>query len=328
MRSSFRLFVIGASAGGNTALTHALSNISADINAAFIVVVHSTYQATSSLAQNLENKIDLKVIEASNNLSIDSGAVYISVPGCHLVVNNGKLNLSYGPRENLCRPSIDTLFRSAAVAYSHQCVGVLLSGRLNDGTVGLESIKACGGLTIIQNPETAEYKGMPLYAQEHMDVDYTLELEEMSKAFENIAYSELPQATEVPAYLIKENAIASNLNSDINITDALGDQTPVSCPECNGPLWKLDHFNTTRYRCHMGHSFSEEALIEGKNGGVEKALWVALRILEEKKVLMLKIIEDYKKRNANSLILSYQDKLDEIVKHIDQLRKVMNIEKP
>lgn len=325
--SPFRLFVIGASAGGQFAVKTALSNVPADINAAFLVVLHSALYSESQFAKHLGGKIDLKVVQASNNLEIKPGTVYISVSDKHLIVNDGVVKLSYGPKENLFRPSVDTLFRSAAVTYKNQCVGMLLSGRLNDGSAGLESIKVCGGLTVIQNPETAEFEGMPLFAQQNVAIDYTSQLEEMAATIEDIMNRELPEEKEVPAYLIKENAIAAKVRSDVKVTESLGHQVPITCPECDGALWELNYFEAKRYRCHLGHSFTEDALLLSKDSEHEEALWMALRILEEKKMLLLKIIGDYKKRNIEVLIVSYQKKLEEVLKHINQLRKVMQIEK-
>lgn len=325
--TSFRLFVIGASAGGQSAVKVALTNIPASINAAFLVVVHSAYNTTSYLVKHLEGKIALKVVEASDNLEIKPGTVYISVPDKHMIVAEGMIKLSYGPRENMFRPSIDTLFRSAAVTYKNQCVGMLLSGRLNDGSAGMESIKTCNGLTVIQNPDTAEFKGMPFFAQQYVAIDYIKDLEEMTHTIAEIMNTTLPDEKEIPGYLIKENEIATNINSEVRTIESLGDPEPVTCPECDGPLWKVNELKTPLFRCHLGHSFSEEALLNSKESGLEEAMWVALRILEEKKMLLLKVIEDYKQRNIEALIVSYEKKLAEVLKHIKQLRKVMKIEK-
>ncbi len=324
---SFRLFVIGASAGGQSAVKTALSNIPSNINAAFLVVIHSSSTSTSYFKDQLAKKIGLKVVDAENNLKIQAGTVYLSVADQHMIVKDGMLGLSYGPRENLCRPSIDTLFRSAAVNYKNQCVGILLSGRLNDGSVGLESIKVCGGLAVIQNPETAEFNGMPLFAQQFVAIDYTLELEEMSEVIEEIMHDDIPEPKEVPDYLIKENAIAAKVRSNIEENNELGTTVPVSCPECNGPLWKMTQLNTVRFRCHLGHSYTEDALLETKNSGYEEAMWIALRILEEKRMLLLRIIANYKDRKMDKLVLSYESKLDEVLGHIKQLRSAMQIEK-
>ncbi|MBK6263912.1 chemotaxis protein CheB [Marivirga sp. S37H4] len=326
-KASFRLFVIGASSGGHSAVKAALANIPADINAAFLVVIHSGYNTISNFVKHLSGRTSLKVVQASHNLEIEAGTVYISIPDKHLVVQDGVMLLSYGPRENLFRPSIDALFRSAAVTYKNQCMGILLSGRLNDGTAGLEAIKDCGGLTMIQNPETAEFEEMPLFAQQHMVIDFIVNVEDISAVIDEISMDDLPPEKEAPVHLIRENAIATNLKSDVIATESLGDRVPLSCPECKGVLWEMKNSNIVRYRCHIGHSYTEEALVESKDNGLEEALWIALRTLEEKRMLLLKIISDYKKRNLSQLVLSYENKLEEVLRHINQIRKVMQLEK-
>ena len=181
MNSNFRLFALGASSGGRAAITKLLSKLPETINAAFLVTVHGAFDTPSFFAQVLGQKTNLKGLDASHGLFIEPGMVYIAKPDHHLFVHDGKIYLSKGPRENLFRPSIDVLFRSAAVAYGNRCVGILMTGRLNDGTTGLEAIKKCGGRAIVQNPATAEYGDMPAFARETVDIDYVVDLEELPK---------------------------------------------------------------------------------------------------------------------------------------------------
>ena len=188
-----RIILIGASAGGRTAIEKVLKNISSNIDAAFLVVVHSSYDMISSFSKYLNQKIEMEVLEAQESMEIETGKVYLGVPNQHMLVLNGKISNSNGPRENLFRPSIDVLFRSAAVAFGNRSVGILLSGRLNDGTVGLEAIKKCGGITLIQEPETAEYSGMPLTAQKFVDIDYTSKLEEIGDIIKELSNKALPE---------------------------------------------------------------------------------------------------------------------------------------
>lgn len=323
--NSQRLILLGASAGGRTAVEEVLKKIPGDINASFLVVVHSSFDMISSFASYLQKRIEMEVIECEEGLEIEAGKVYVAIPNHHMVIIDKKLHNSKGPRENLFRPSIDVLFRSAAVAYGNQCVGVLLSGRLNDGTVGLEAVKRCGGLTIIQNPETAEFSGMPLTAKKFVDIDYTIELEDMAEVIREIVKSELPGKVKVPKSLIREAEIATKIKSQVHTEDILGEKVALSCASCGGPLWRIKDTGIERYRCHVGHSFSQESLLLAQNENLEETLWVCLRTLEEKKVLMMNMAENFIEKGSREIARSYNSKIEEVDEHINRLRELMDI---
>lgn len=320
-----RIFVIGASAGGRVAVEKVLKNVSANINAAFLIVVHSSFDMISSFSSYLNQKIEMEVLEAKEKMEIKTGKVYVGVPNQHMVVMNGKISNSNGPRENLFRPSIDVLFRSAAVAFGNRNIGILLSGRLNDGTVGLEAIKKCGGVTLIQEPETAEYSGMPLTAQKFVEIDYTAELEEIGDLIKELAEKPLPEKIDIPYTLKREAEIATKIRSQVKTEDLLGEKVSLSCASCGGPLWKIKDTGIERYRCHVGHSFSQESLLLAQNENLEETLWVCLRTLEEKKVLMLKMVENFSNKGAEQIARSYSDRIQEVDEHIDRLRQLMDI---
>lgn len=325
MVSPDRLFVLGASAGGRAAVIQCLGGIPADIDAAFAVVVHSAFHMPSFFAPVLAKKTDLKVVEAENGLKIESGTVYVAKPNHHLFIEEDSVRLSHGPRENLFRPAVDVLFRSAAVSYGNRCIGILLSGRLNDGTTGLEAIKKCGGLAIIQNPETAEYGDMPQSAQDVVDIDFTAELEELPNLISRIMQDSLPSPLGIPPSLIRENGIATKIKSQVATEEVLGKQVPYACASCGGPLWEMEGSELTRYRCHVGHAFSQEALLEGQNGAMEEALWIALRNLEEKYRMLNSIAAKYEESRSKMLAKSYRDKAVEVLQQIDKLRAVLQL---
>ncbi len=215
--SHLRLFVIGASAGGHDAVIRTLSGIPKQIDAAFLVVIHSLYDVPTNFSEYLDKKLELTVKDAEDEEDIRPGIVYMSRPNQHLAVVEGKIQLSSGPRENLFRPAIDVLFRSAAVAYGHRTVGILLTGRLNDGTAGLLALKKCGGLAVIQNPKTAEFSDMPLSAQQAVAIDHVVDLAEMPSIIQEITQQPLPPAKTIPNHLIREAGIAMKIKkSDQN----------------------------------------------------------------------------------------------------------------
>ena len=323
--SNHRIFAIGASAGGRTAIETALKDISPEVNASFLIVVHSSYDMSSTFTSYLNKKIQMEVLDAQENLKIEPGKVYISVANQHMVVIEGKISNSNGPRENLFRPSIDVLFRSAAVDFGNRCVGILLSGRLNDGTVGLEAIKRCGGETIIQDPETAEYSGMPLTAQKFVNIDHSVKLEDVGDLIRDLIEKPLPEKIEIPYTIKREAEIATKIRSQVKTEDFLGKKVALSCASCGGPLWKIKDTEIERYRCHVGHSFSQESLLLAQNENLEETLWVCLRTLEEKKVLMSNMAENFKNKGSGHIARSYSDKIKEVDEHIVRLRQLMDI---
>lgn len=320
-----RLFVLGASAGGRKAVAKALEAVKEAKTAAFLVVVHGSSDGPSFFPKILSQKISMEVLEPENGTNIEAGKVYVSKPNHHLFVHDSKIFLSNGPRENLFRPSVDVLFRSAAVAYGNCCVGILLTGRLNDGTAGLEAIKKCGGLTVIQNPATAEFSDMPLNAAESVDIDYVVNLEDMGSVINKIVKEKAPERIELPASIVRENKIAIKIGSQIALEETLGQQVPISCSTCGGPLWKIADSKINRYRCHVGHAFTEEALLKSQNNALEEALWIAMRTLEEKKMLLERVNRDYHKKGVKSLSATHSEKIEEVQKQINKLRNVLQI---
>lgn len=323
--NNFRIFAIGASSGGYRAVKDIFSNVPKGLNAAFMVVLHSSFNSSNSFVQSLSKVTHLNVLEAKNNMVVDIDTIYLAKPNHHLFVGDGVLKLSKGPRENLFRPSIDVLFRSAAVSCKNRCVGILLTGRLNDGTNGLDTIQKCGGLAVIENPDTAEFSSMPLYAKETLDIDYVVNLEDIPQVIISIASEPLPEKREVPNYIRRENSIAMSIKSQISLEEELGDQVPISCASCGGPLWEMKNGKIKRYRCHVGHAFTQEALLKSQDASIEEALWVSIRTLEEKRMLMEAMQKDYTKRGLDQLIKSYDSKIKEITEHIENLKTVLQL---
>ena len=111
---------------------------------------------------------------------IHQGVIYIAPPDVHLLVERDSMCLVAGPKENRFRPSIDVLFRSAAMAYRDAVIGVVLTGMLDDGTAGLFYVKRYAGTTVVQDPNDAEFKSMPLTALTYVKIDYLLPLNKIS----------------------------------------------------------------------------------------------------------------------------------------------------
>jgi two-component system, chemotaxis family, protein-glutamate methylesterase/glutaminase len=182
-RASF--VVIGTSAGGENALSQVFRSLPAGFPGAVLVVIHVFPQRDLSwLAAHLTRSGQLSVKLAEDGERIMQGAAYLAPAASHLLVEEDRLRLGQGPVEQHARPSIDVLFRSAAAAFGRRLIGVILSGMLRDGTVGLRHVRDAGGITIVQNPESTEAGEMPRSAMEGLSVDYCLDLAEIGPLLE------------------------------------------------------------------------------------------------------------------------------------------------
>jgi two-component system chemotaxis response regulator CheB len=151
------------------------ADLPAHIPAAFLTALH-VGPHPSELPHILNRRSCLEAHHARHGEVIRAGEIYVAPPDHHLLVRRNHLALSRGPRVNWARPAIDPLFRSAASAYSSGVIGVLLTGRLNDGTAGLYEIKRRGGITIVQDPSDALCPAMPSSALKHVEVDHCMPL--------------------------------------------------------------------------------------------------------------------------------------------------------
>jgi len=165
------MIVIGASAGGLPVLREMLGRLSAPFPAVICVVVHIPAWRRNLLPTLLAMG-GRPAIEPVNRQPLASGHVYVAAPDHHLIVEDGAAILWHGPKENSHRPSINALFRSAAVAYGPRVVGNVLSGALDDGATGLWWIKRHGGIAVVQDPHDAQFPSMPESALATVDVDY------------------------------------------------------------------------------------------------------------------------------------------------------------
>jgi two-component system, chemotaxis family, protein-glutamate methylesterase/glutaminase len=178
--SNFAIVVVGASYGGVEAMERLFADLPAQIPAAILCVLH-VGPYPSQLPSILNRHSFLHAHFARQSELIRRGEIYVAPPDHHLLVRRGHLRLSRGPRVNWSRPAIDALFASAAKTYGSSVIGVLLTGRLNDGTAGLYEVKRHGGMTIVQDPSDAMCPGMPASALKHVTVDHCVPLAAMPR---------------------------------------------------------------------------------------------------------------------------------------------------
>jgi len=214
------IVVIGASAGGVSAIGSILSRLPCHLPAAVFCVLHRSQipweDWPDDLAKVLRFRAALPVQTAVDSQQFEDGNVYLCPANNHLLVERGAIRLERSPKEVHVRPSIDVLFRSAAFSYGRRVIGVLLTGTLHDGTSGLWEIKKRGGVTVVQDPSEALFPDMPRTAIEHVAVDFVLPVDSIAdKLIELTAQdpAQSPSVGEAPKVLIVEDegVVAKNL---------------------------------------------------------------------------------------------------------------------
>lgn len=173
--------VIGASLGGIEAVSELLRGLPEGFPASVFVVIHQFGSQPSALAAILDRAGALPAVYPRNLEVYRPGLVYVAPPDLHLLIEKEHIRLARSPKENMHRPAIDPLFRTAAFYGRRRVVGVLLTGADSDGTAGLFSVKLKGGLTVVQDPEEAQAQIMPFSAITNVKVDHVLPVKEIAR---------------------------------------------------------------------------------------------------------------------------------------------------
>lgn len=318
LRHPTMLIAVGASAGGLAVLGAIAARLPSGFPGALLVVRHlATHASNEAAIRALRSRGPLPCADARHGESIAAGHIYLAPPDRHLMVADGKILLTRGAPENRARPAIDPLFRSAAVEYGNRAVGVVLSGYLDDGTAGLETIRSCGGVCVVQDPDDAEYPEMPRNAMQHVLVDFCLPAAELGALLSELALREPGQRSAVPDDVAVEAAVAKRVLSDLEAVESLGQQVPFNCPGCGGVLWQISKSNELRFRCHTGHAYTAAALLAEQTEKMEETMWVALRMFEEHRNLLLRMNAE---GSANS---SSAERLEQLRLHIQRIRAML-----
>jgi two-component system, chemotaxis family, protein-glutamate methylesterase/glutaminase len=297
------IVVVGASAGGVQALTEFVGALPADLPAAIFIVLHTPSANRSRLPLILNRASALTVRQATHDERIVPGRVYVARPDRHLLLRHGAIGVVMGPKENGFRPAVDPLFRSAAVAYGPRCIGVVLSGNLNDGVAGLGAIKARGGIALAQDPNEALYGGMPQRAADELPLDLVAPAAELAR--------EVTRLVSEPAGVDPNRSLREEREESMETAEAAldpefleTDERPgipsgFGCPSCGGALFRLSDGDVLHFRCRVGHAWSAEALLVEQGETLESALWAALRVLEESAALATNLGERLRDRGSH-----------------------------
>ena len=285
--------VIGGSAGGIPALLTLVSKLPADLPAAVFVVIHLAPDYASRLPELLNARGALRASHPVDGELHGPGRMYIAPPDNHLTLRGPYISVARGPKENGHRPSVDALFRSAASAYGPRVIGVVLSGYLDCGTAGLLSIKARGGLAIAQDPAEAQASSMPASAVRNVALDHVLKVDDIAPLL-----ARLTQETVAP--------LRAQLSSELLELEGerTGAPAPLVCPSCQGVLTEVEVGSFSTFRCHVGHVFSLAAVVAGQAESLERALWAAVRALEESASLTQRLAQ----RSSGHLRVRFEEK--------------------
>lgn len=274
-----RIITVGASQGGLQALRVLIGGLPPDFSAPLLVVQH--IGAAESILPSVLNDIGtLDADFATPREPLAPGRIYVAPPDHHMLVNDGRIDLTRGPRENWARPAIDPLFRTAAYHYGPEAVGILLSGRLNDGTAGLFEIKRAGGVAMVQTPHEAEAPDMPQSALDNVAIDYCLPVAEMPRLLMRLAAE--TSRTVIPFF---RGAKAMEQEQ------SLSRPTAQTCPECGGAMREESLGNVTRFRCHIGHVMTAEVLAATQLEELENTISAVVRNLNERANLCRELAE-------------------------------------
>jgi two-component system, chemotaxis family, protein-glutamate methylesterase/glutaminase len=284
------IIVIGASAGGLEPLQVLASGLPRRFDAALFVVQHIG-AGPSSLPKLLGAAGPLPVRFPADGDPVQPGSICVAPPDHHmLLMPNGRIRLSRGPRENHTRPAIDPLFRSAAESYGSRVIGVVLSGVLSDGTAGIAAIKRQGGVAVVEDPATARFPGMPHSALHHVRVDYCVPAAEMPALLVRLVRG-MPSGVSAggAALMRSQHWIERTENGMAEYT--LDKPAALICPECGGSMRETTVDSLPYFACHIGHRLAGGSMAAAQFHELERAMETALRTLGERAELCRRMAE-------------------------------------
>ncbi|GGD97031.1 chemotaxis protein-glutamate methylesterase [Aureimonas endophytica] len=317
------IVVIGGSSGATAPLKTILAALPADLPAAVFIVLHIPARSLGILATVAAAAGRLPVRPVSDGMPIEPGIVYLGVPDHHLLLKPGAIRLGHGPRENMARPAIDPLFRSAAASYGPRVVGVLLSGLLNDGAAGLRAIKQCGGLALVQDPAEAVADEMPLGAMRAVEIDFALRSARIGDILSDLVTQPAGPMPPVPPDLRLEVDIAAGERIDPDAFRRFADPVALTCPQCGGVLSAIRDAKPLRFRCQVGHALTGEALAKEQEGSVDEALRVALRVIGERAELVEKMAREGREAGRPAVAEMYEERAREYRRYAETIRRAV-----
>lgn len=319
------IVVVGCSVGGVEALQTLVRGLPENLPAAVFVVLHLAPQSTSVLPKILSRAGKLPAAHGVDGEPVRLGRIYVAPPDHHLLLENGHVRVTRGPKENRHRPAVDPLFRSAARWYGPRVIGVVLTGSLDDGAAGLWSVKQRGGIAIVQDPEDAFCGDMPRSAMEITKVDYVEPVERIPALLRELVSQKVAAGNGAgkSSDIAKETRSAELDMSAVEDVNRPGVPSQFACPECGGVLWEMDHEAMLRFRCRVGHAYTASSLHVEQSEAVEGAIWAAMRALEEGASLARRMAETAEKSRHPRLATRFRDREKNKMDQAEVLRRLI-----
>ena len=320
LREQIQIIVIGASAGGVDAIRTIVVGLPATLSAAVFVTLHIGSHK-SDLPWLLGRLGTMSASHAVHGEEIRAGHIFVAPPDHHMTVESGKVCLTKGPRENMARPAIDPMFRSAARTYGANVIGVILTGGLNDGTAGLYEVKAQGGLTIVQDPSDAVGASMPKSAIANVAVDYVLTVPEIAPLLVQLVAERSPAEARKGG----DQATGDSQEKGMTAQFTLNHPVAVTCPDCGGALRRSELGSLTQFSCHIGHVYTAEIMLAAQFLTMERSVEQAMRSLSERAELCRVMMEKAQEGEAISPA-RWKDAMSEAFDQTAPLRELLTRE--
>ena len=314
------IITIGGSAGSTQVLRSIVADLPADLPASVFVATHVASGSPGYLAELLNAAGPLPAAPAVDDQPIERGRIYVAAPDRHLLVVDGHVRLGAGPRENMARPAIDPLFRSAALAHGPRVIGVVLSGMLHDGAAGLSAIKSCGGTAVVQHPIDAEAEAMPLAALETVAVDHVAPARDIGRLLGELSREEAGECEDPSPSLALEVQIAAGARLGSDALLKIAEPSPLSCPDCHGVLSEVRNQQPLRFRCQIGHAYDARALAV-EHEEIDEAIKVAMRVMEERVTLVSRMAQDARDTGRAAVAELYEGRAAEFAGYAKTLRE-------
>lgn len=324
MHTDIRIVTVGASAGGVEALTRLVADLPADLDAAVLVVLHVAPDLPSYLPRILQRSGPLPCVHGADGDPLRAGQIIVAPPDRHMAVEDGCIRIWNGSRENRQRPSIDVLFRSAAVAHGPNTIGVILSGALDDGVAGMDAITRAGGHALVQDPDEARHPYLPRNVLHAVPRAEALPMELLVKRIKQLiddprvadARPDALEAAQLEQEMVRRMATQEEMAR-------LGPLSGFTCPECNGVLTTVETTGQVRYRCHTGHGYTAQSLFLEQSEQVERLLRQTLRQMREAAETARTLIDHARSVQDREQTVHFQERLHEAERGIHGLYKLM-----
>lgn len=315
------VIAIGASAGGFHVLLDLAARLPADLPAAVLIVLHIGSHA-SELPKLLSARGPNPAVHPYSGQPLRQGMIYVAPPDHHILLHDEAIQLSRGPREHHARPAIDPLFRSVAIARGSRAIGVVLSGRLDDGTAGAQAIKQCGGIVVVQDPDDAEQPSMPASVRDNVKVDHCVSRALLADTLIGLVGAPAGAPINVPAWIVREQRVSEGEADPMEDLNQIGKPSVFACPDCDGVLWEIVDSKPKRFRCHTGHAFSLRSLEYTQAINTNRALWSAIRALQERETLLTALVADNRQRRNDEEVARLDAQLREISQQSARLHEM------